>query len=1231
MLGNCIDTSISRSGSSQWQRVMNALLPANAKVDERDEADLILFAKKYAAYLNHFNENNVADGDWQVFMQMDISVTLAAIAKTNVHDYKNYIALIYNQIKAAGNEADMKKHFKNVFDIMFSLVLELDNYFNQIPGEFDFREYYYSIIQARLQQPVQRIFNYYTLFVSDNYIDASGTFLPADAPLQLSLSQNFVPANLSNPWQPTLPLPTTLLSIPDPVNVSNSIYHIITHNLFNAQLDIILNTYNNLVTQSATFLNQTLSNFPSHTPHYALYIAFIKLFKNAQNELNLFAEKHLDLYYKDVLRLTTKNAVPDSVHLLIELQKGVEQHLIKQGTLFKGGKDADDIDINYAADEETVVNRASIQSLQSICLVPGIITGKSFETVYASPIANSADGQGAKLISAAKGWYPFGDPSKSKVTSLGFMVASHYLYLNEGGRTITFTFTFGQNFSLTTADLSNAFIIDLSGKKDWHTVTGYTASLNTVAKTITIGLTLAADDPAIVGYTEKVHKANYATGLPVARFMLNITPGVFDPYSALKNTTLVKVNIEVAVTGLKDVILSNDAGGLDASKPFLPFGAQPRVGSAFIMGSKEIFQKKLTRLSIVIDWDEVPVSFVDGLDEALHEYERTLSYVDVKRKFHTVKTSVLDKGVWNLLDGQKGIFIEDNLYNIIYNWTRPDSKYAAKLTAADVENAVVNITPKNIIPTPNNYDKNEAYSNKAINGFIKLELNSPDFGHTAYPAALQNAAQSVKVAVTGAGTANMTMSVTPTSTLPTKPYTPKAKSFSINYTASTQIDLQTPSSAFFEGKQGGFYHITPFGYGQVNKVVTAATTIFPAYNNQGELFIGIQNLLPSSTLKVLFQIADGTSNPLKVENTVQWHYLENNKWIPFIKTDVTDATKNFTQSGMVTFTLSNTINNGNTLLDGKFYWIKAFVVNNIDAVCRLIDVQAQAIKATLATDEAKGIFFKNSLAPSAISKLLIADAAIKKINQPYSSFKGKVKEVSAPYYTRVSERLRHKQRAIAVNDYEKIVLEEFPAVYKAKCIHHAGLIPTKVPGTTRYSETAPGNVTVVTIPDLRNQSFTNPLKPYTSIGLLTNIKGYLSNLISPFVKLHVLNPLFEEVQFQFDVTIRQPLDEAFYVKQLSLDIEQFLCPWAYNNGSDIEFGGKISKSVVLNFIEERHYVEYVVCFQMNHFVGRGTTAALNFYNIEEAITTTGMSILVAYFDEKTNTRHLINTGVPCPC
>jgi hypothetical protein len=1232
MANNCTDTnSMNRSGSSQLQRVMNALMPANAKVDERDLADLILFAKKYAAYLTYYKENNVAAGDWQSLMSMDISVILASISKITVVGYSDYLKIIYNNIQGAADETERKKHFKTIFDFIYSVAIELDNYYRQVPADFEFKEYFSSTIRAKLQDPLQRLIGYYDKFITDNYIDNGAVFIPLDSPVKITLAQNFSLSQLSPVWSSGLAIPMIDLSVPAPADLSNSIYHIITHNLFNAQLDIFFKTLSNLVTQAGKFLNQTLTDFPTHTPHYALYITFLHLFKNAQNQLNLFAGQHLDFYYKDILQLKTKEAIPDSVHLVIELQKGIEQHLIKQGSLFKGGKDIEGIEINYAADEETVINKATVKSLQAVFVQPNIKADKSFETVYSSSVANSEDGQGAKLQSANNEWFPFGNPTKIKEASLGFLIASHYLYLKEATRTITIQFTFGEAFNIIPADLLGAFNIELTGKKGWHSVTSYIPAVNNSSKTISFTIKLEADAPPIVGYSEKIHKASYTTDLPLMRFILKNERNVFNIYKQLKSIQLNKINIDVFVEGVKDVIIQNDEGTLDPSKPFTPFGTQPKVGSSFIVGSKEIFQKKLTQLSLVIDWDDVPDSLADQLDEALHEYEQTLSYLDVKRKFHTVKTFALSKGKWNMLDLQKGIFIEDNLYNVIFDWTRPQSKYANKISQVDIEHAVINISPGGIYPTERNYDKNEAYSNTSVNGFIKIDLNSPDFGHSAYPAALRNAAQSVTVAVTGAGTATMTMKVSPTSTIPKEPYTPTVKSFAVNYKASGEIDLQTPSLVSFEGKEGGFFHLAPFGFAEINKSLHPAVSMLPLYENEGELYVGFENLLPSSTLKVLFQVADGTSNPLKEENKIKWYYLSNNNWIQFEKTSVIDATKNFTQSGVVIFILSENINTGNLLFDPSLSWIKAAVKTDSDAVCNLISIQAQAIKATLKVDKEKNIYFKKVLPANSISKLLIAAAAVKKISQPYESFNGRLNEASRQFYTRVSERLRHKQRAITAWDYEKIVLEQFPSIYKVKCINQTGLVAGKVINNTHYSETAPGNVTVVTIPDLRNSSFKNPLKPYTSIGLLTNIKDYLSKLTSPFVKLQVINPMFEEIQFQFDVKITPPLDESFYVKQLSIDIEQFLCPWAYGNEKDIEFGGKISKSVVLNFIEERYYVDYVICYKMNHFIDRGISTHKEFYDVEEAVTTTGISILVSYYDEATKTRHLINAGVPCPC
>jgi hypothetical protein len=57
---------------------------------------------------------------------------------------------------------------------------------------------------------------------------------------------------------------------------------------------------------------------------------------------------------------------------------------------------------------------------------------------------------------------------------------------------------------------------------------------------------------------------------------------------------------------------------------------------------------------------------------------------------------------------------------------------------------------------------------------------------------------------------------------------------------------------------------------------------------------------------------------------------------------------------------------------------------------------------------------------------------------PFPSFGGRETEDSSQFYKRVSERLRHKERAITIFDYERLVLESFPSIYKVKCVNHAG-------------------------------------------------------------------------------------------------------------------------------------------------------------------------------------------------
>ncbi len=89
-----------------------------------------------------------------------------------------------------------------------------------------------------------------------------------------------------------------------------------------------------------------------------------------------------------------------------------------------------------------------------------------------------------------------------------------------------------------------------------------------------------------------------------------------------------------------------------------------------------------------------------------------------------------------------------------------------------------------------------------------------------------------------------------------------------------------------------------------------------------------------------------------------------------------------------------------------------------------------------------------------------------------------------------------------------------------------------------------------------------------------------AGISSCFARLHVRNPLFEEVQASFQVRFFPGYDEGFYLQLLNQELIAFLSPWAFDQTSEIDFGGQVYKSALINFVEERPYVDYVLDFQL---------------------------------------------------
>ena len=113
--------------------------------------------------------------------------------------------------------------------------------------------------------------------------------------------------------------------------------------------------------------------------------------------------------------------------------------------------------------------------------------------------------------------------------------------------------------------------------------------------------------------------------------------------------------------------------------------------------------------------------------------------------------------------------------------------------------------------------------------------------------------------------------------------------------------------------------------------------------------------------------------------------------------------------------------------------------------------------------------------------------------QPSPSFGGRSPESDRALYTRISERLRHKDRAVQMWDYERLVLERFPDISMVR------VIPARRPGAAAPDSAGPGHVRVVVVPGPKYPGVTDVTAPSASSDTLAAIARMLQGATGPFV------------------------------------------------------------------------------------------------------------------------------------
>ena len=1213
---------LQHGGTTQQGRPLAALAPDSVSIDGREIDDLICFSGRYAELLAYYNERNEHDGTWGGLVRSDLSFAIADAAKRTWapirETFDEYVEVLRIDLTA--------DNLKALYDIVVSVFLEIEGIYRQAPAATPFTDELRNEIKGRLRTELERLIGFYEGGIATGHVDGTHItdsagdafrFVPATGVIDGQMSSVWIGDPAVTDWSAWVgaiaPDATIYVGSSAADRINNALFHVAS--IYGRAYE----AYVRIVTSASSHLGFSLSEYPSHQPHVGLLLSFLKLFKAPQADLNRLTERHLEHYLRDILQLEARPATPDTAHVIVNLAKHVPRHLVAAGTEFKAGKDDLGEARFYVADEDLVATTARVAELRTLFVHGDTTVGGVFD----APVAASADGLGEVDLNPDNPvWRPFGQPQSGLATPtmqrsrIGWAIASPLLRLAEGVREIRLSFIGEPGSALDglTGVSGNWFELTLSGAEGWVALPA-SASVDTVEGRPSLCITAVLNEEieAIVDYDSDALDGGLTTGWPVARLRLSRDESLAqNVHARLRDVRFVDARIHVDVKGIKNLVLQNDFGPLDPSKAFAPFGPRPQLGSNFYVGNYEALTKPLASLTVGVEWMGLPsISFADHYTGYELGISNNIDFI--------ADVSFLKDGEWTVKSGTHPLFTDDAVvlgsfpgyvsYSLPGATTGAETqlKWISLGTDAPAKLNRFHFDLSGDLANKPDLPGFKAFEIDARQGFMRFELSNPvdAFGHDVYPGLYTEAVIQKS---------NPWIAEGDKPDLPNEPYTPTLRSIKLDYVAEATLSVGIGGAS-----TGQFFHLHPFGFREVDD--TRPSLIPPFLHEvggggvsgvsgtpapfEGALYVGIEEAEPGSVLSLLLQVAEGTEDSSKnAPDAVVWSYLSRNRWRSLDVSIVGDSTRGLLAPGIVRVKVPDDLVDDNTLLPGGLRWLRVSISNGYEALPQMVDVRAQALRAVFSDRGNDPAHLTTVLPAGQIAKLVRPVSAIKKIEQPFESFGGRPREAAKPFYTRTSERLRHKQRAITIWDYERLVLERFPALYKVKCLNHTRLHPE-----AEATELAPGHVAVVVIPDFRNRVAGDKFKPRVSNSVRDEIDEFLSGLNCPFANVSVTNPAYEAVNVSCEVRFHESLDDNLYRDQLSADIDRFLAPWVFEQGRYLDFGGALHRSVVLKYIEDLGYVDFVTDLTLSVRDNAGTLIASG---LSEVTASTSWSVLTSH-------------------
>ncbi|NJC24665.1 baseplate J/gp47 family protein [Neolewinella antarctica] len=450
-------------------------------------------------------------------------------------------------------------------------------------------------------------------------------------------------------------------------------------------------------------------------------------------------------------------------------------------------------------------------------------------------------------------------------------------------------------------------------------------------------------------------------------------------------------------------------------------------------------------------------------------------------------------------------------------------------------------------------------------GAVELKAKD-DWPHRTYPKRLAEALITNGKAPVGASLV----------TVPDPPVPAQISSFSLSYASPATV----PATVL---------RLTPFGHVPLLAEEPIFEPLVPLVGDTdglvlgadaGAMLLGIANWEPGDQLRILFATEEGSADPLalKPRQHVRYAFLDGNVWRQFPSDKIDDRTNQLLTSGTIRFALPYDTATGGTQQGANKAWIGIFVQTTPTAVALLRGIHLHAVEVRQQLLEGQSIS-ETVLNAGTVVKLAAKNPSVGKITQPYPSFGASGTESRDDYFSRASERMRHKGRGITAYDVERLVLAHVPEVERVICLPHVKSDPGKT-----YDELAAGHVTVVPL-GRSGGSRANALRPFVSLATRGRISSLLKRRMSSHATIHVVNPVYEEVKVSARFTILPGTDSVWAIADLNERLIDYLSPWHNSGLGEVDFTATVHRAGVINFLEDVIYIDTIERLRLARVLG----------------------------------------------